>query len=61
MLEKKDKPRPSVKELIDDPYVQVGRGRGVLGGQWLWLKRLRVQGIDKNSDSQQNPNKIDMG
>ena len=22
MLEKKDKPRPSVKELIDDPYVQ---------------------------------------
>jgi hypothetical protein len=33
MLEKKDKPRPSVKELIDDPYVQVGRG--VLGGQWL--------------------------
>ena len=59
MLEKKDKPRPSVKELIDDPYVQVGRS--VLGGQWLSPKRLRVQGIDKNSDSQQNPNKIDMG
>ena len=28
MLEKKDKGRPSVKELIDDPYVQAGCCKG---------------------------------